>query len=242
MWGTFHQLRCSQSFRAMWNSFLTKTLAVDACPIFYQYITDTFFRNMIKQQFQLTNQEEQGGSDQALSYNEKNALRYAAGYVIRHLQKQVKRSAHPFKDELEFCLIELNETDNEESDESEDWVKNIDRGGLKHITNMTYMMFESMEIELRRHLRIADMAHGSGIKDKVKTEIVSNEDVRFYWCIVSADWDEEKSQCLLHMICDLWITIRGFSTVSGWLEKYKQTQTHKKTVQKSKGVRKQLCK
>lgn len=66
-----------------------------------------------------------------MTYNEKNALRYAAGYVIQHLQKQVKRSAHPLKDELEFCLIELNETDSEESNESEDWVESIDRGGTE---------------------------------------------------------------------------------------------------------------
>ena len=45
---------------------------------------------------------------------------------------------------------------------------------------------------------------------------------------------------ILSMMTDLWITIRGFSAVSGWLEQYKQA--HTKTVQKSKGVRKQLCK
>ena len=61
MWGTFHQLQCSQSYSGMWSTFLMRTLSVDACPIFYQYITDTFFRLMIKEQLQLTKEESCSG-------------------------------------------------------------------------------------------------------------------------------------------------------------------------------------
>ena len=203
MWGTFHQLGCSQSFRDMWSTFLMRTLSVDACPIFYRYITDTFFRLMIKEQLKLTKEESCSG-EQSLTYNKKNALRFAAGFVIRHLQKQIKRSAHPHKDELELCLIELNDGSKaKESDESGDWVKNIDRGGLTHISNMNYMMFEAMELQLHKHLKISNMVCGSRTKGKVETEILNSEDVLFYWCIVSAEWDEDKLQNLLHIICGL---------------------------------------
>ena len=96
---------------------------------------------MIRCRFPVRVQETQSCPKRKLSYNEKNALRYAAGYVMRHLKQKVKRSAHLLKDELEFCLTELTETDEDQDDESEDWVMAIDRGGLKHIRNMTYMMF-----------------------------------------------------------------------------------------------------
>ena len=69
--------------------------------------------------------------------------------------------------------------------------------------------------------------------------IKDNDDVQFYWSIVAAEWEEETAQALLKLIVDLWITIRGFSFASAWIEKFKKEQ--KKFVQKSKGVRKQLC-
>ena len=46
---------------------------------------------------------------------------------------------------------------------------------------------------------------------------------------------EEK---LLRLVVDMWVTIRGFSYSSAWIEKYKQE--HKKTTEKSKGIRKVL--
>ena len=59
------------------------------------------------------------------------------------------------------------------------------------------------------------------------------------WSMVAADWEEEEAQALLELVVDLWITIRGFSFASAWIEAFKAE--HKKSVQKSKGVRKQLC-
>ena len=40
------------------------------------------------------------------------------------------------------------------------------------------------------------------------------------------------------MLTDLWVTVHGFSFAKSMMEMYKQAQ--KKTVQKSKGVQKQL--
>ena len=87
MWGKFHQLRCSHQFSCLWNTFLMEALQVDPCQIFSQYLTDKFFREMIFLHFFLKKKQEQEHGEEALSYNEKNALRYTAGYVIRHLKK-----------------------------------------------------------------------------------------------------------------------------------------------------------
>ena len=50
------------------------------------------------------------------------------------------------------------------------------------------------------------------------------------WSMLSVDIDDSFSSELLDDIIKLWVTIRGFSTVSAWMEEYKQTTktgTHK---------------
>ena len=68
--------------------------------------------------------------------------------------------------------------------------------------------------------------------------ITTDKDVLFYWSIISAEWEEKEEHILLRMLIGLWVTVGGFSFAKSMLERYKQAQ--KKTVQKSKGVRKQL--
>ena len=70
------------------------------------------------------------------------------------------------------------------------------------------------------------------------SKILCDEDVLFYWAIVSADWGVKDSNMLLQEIVEHFVTIRGFSFASGWMEKYKKAT--KKSTQKSKGLRKQL--
>ena len=62
-------------------------------------------------------------------------------------------------------------------------------------------------------------------KEKIINELSTNEDVLFYWLIVGADIEEDDERVhteLLRRIIELFVTIRGFSYASGWLEKYKQ--------------------
>lgn len=66
---------------------------------------------------------------------------------------------------------------------------------------------------------------------------MADEDVRHYWSLVSANWSEEETS-KLSLISKKWMNVRGFSSASAFVEKYKQAT--KKTVQKSKGLRKNL--
>ena len=96
---------------------------------------------------------------------------------------------------------------------------------------MRHIMPLWMELALRKHLTEQPPNF------REVAEIIKNDDdVQFFWSLVAADWEEEKAQALLS---DLWITIRGFSFASSWIEKFKTE--HKKAVQKSKGVWKHLC-
>ena len=169
-----------------------------------------------------------------LTYEEQNALRYTCGYVTRAL---IKRSAHPLKEEMVCCLVELNEPEEDTEHGSEDWIKRIDRGGLTHVGNMTFGMFQSMELVVRQFLG-EDLAQLKRIKVELQEKITSDDDVLFFLEIVSAEWEVEENEALSKLIAEHYITIHGFSFVSGLLEKYKQA--HKTSIQKSKGVRKQL--
>ena len=64
-------------------------------------------------------------------------------------------------------------------------------------------------------------------------------DVQFYWTLISQDIDDEEDAIeLLTDVCDMWITIRGFSMASAWLEEYKKQKKTK--VAKKRGLRKDL--
>ena len=201
---------------------------------FYQYVVDRVFDGLIKQHYKLDKLEKMS-VEVKLTYEEQNALRYTCGYVTRAL---IKRSAHPLKEEMVCCLVELNEPEEDTEHGSEDWIKRyVDRGGLTHVGNMTFGVFQSMELVVRQFLS-EDSAQLRRFKVELQEKITSDDDVLFFWEIVSTGWEVEESQALLKLIAEHYITIRGFSFVSGLLEKYKQA--HKRSIQKSKGVRKQL--
>ena len=205
-------------------------------PIFCQYVGYHVFQQLTKLQYPLTEPSEAAKTSRsALTYEEINALRYAAGYVPRILKKKLLKSAHPLKEDLQLCLLDLLDDGDEDSNESQDWVELINRGGLTRVNNNTFEVFVAMEYALRRHLNV-DQA--PNLTDRVNSAIIENEDVQFLWSILSSDWDEETGSILLEMVVSQWVKIRGFSVASAWVERYKSTQ--KKTTQKSKGVRKQL--
>ena len=57
-------------------------------------------------------------------------------------------------------------------------------------------------------------------------DVIKSDDVQFYWLISTADFEEEDNEVtdvLLKKIVELYFTMRGFSHVSTWMEKYKQS-------------------
>ncbi len=234
MWGQYHKLRTSDG---KWQRFLETATSTPPCPIFYQHVTDAVFKQIIvKQQYPIQRaQNSEGEGEVSLTFEETNGLRYAAGYVPRALKKKLRKSAHPLKSELTLCILDMLDDGDEEHDSSCKWIDMIDRGGLTHVNTVTYHAFLLMEVELRKHLGAEPLP---SLKDVAKI-VKDSDDVQFYWSMVAADWEEEEAQGLLELVVDLWITIRGFSFASTWMEKFKAE--HKKSVQKSKGVRKQLC-
>ena len=48
MWGQYHLIRSSAVFREMWLGILHPLHGCTPCPIFYQYVTDNVFKQLIK--------------------------------------------------------------------------------------------------------------------------------------------------------------------------------------------------
>ena len=111
-------------------------------------------------------------------------------------------------------------------------------GEASSLLTIRHHFFHAVEMNVRRHFsKTSAPTLSAGSKAALVESITTDEDLLFYWSI-SAEWEEKEEQILLWMVIDLWVTVRGFSFAKSMLEMYKQAQ--KKTVQKSKGVRKQL--
>ena len=133
----------------------------------------------------------------SITVHEMNALRYAAGYIPRALQKKLQKSAHPLKEELQLCMLDLLDDGDEENGTADDWLNLIDRGGLKHVNEGTFQAILAMELELRKHLRPQQPPN---FVHEVTEHILKNEDVLFHWSLVASDWEDEETKALLELV------------------------------------------
>ena len=96
----------------------------------------------------------------------------------------------------------------------------MNRGGLWHIRENTHSFFSCLEVRI--HLQ--SLLNEANKKQKIIQEL-DNENVQFYWLIVGTDFEEDNQEVhseLLKRIVELFVTMRGFSYASAWLEKYEQ--------------------
>ena len=237
MWSAYHSLRTSDTYDSAWKVFLHKSGVTDASGtrMFTQYVGDHMFRALVKLSCPLEPASASASSQATLTYEETNALRYAAGWIPRALKKQLTKSTHPLSKDLKLCLLDLLDDGDEDTDDTKAWVDLVNRGGLTRVNDLTFEAFLAMEQEVRKHLTKDKVPR---LGDDVKQAVIDNDDVQFYWSMISADWEPESAAVLLEMAVSQWVKIRGFSFASGWVEEFKVSQ--KKTLQKSKGVRKQL--
>ena len=108
---------------------------------------------------------------------------YLGIFITRHVYCKLKDSKHNLKDEL--CLSELNDVHPEEmKDESNKWMTEVNRGGLKHVTNMIYCMFASAEIEIRNHIQLQHTSES----DPVNILDAKKKKCRMMMCYFIGQW------------------------------------------------------
>ena len=241
MWGMYYSIRTSQTFTFLWSTFLQQSNS-QATSLFYQSVTDKLFEKRIEFHFPISSSSESVEVDMStLTFEEENALRYAAGYVLRTVRKKISKSSSPQREELIESVDMLFRCDDEveEQDASSSWMAIVDRGGLVHISNDLYRVFVAMELNIRGYLRIENASKMvSNMEGKIVSSLLANEDVLFYWCIVCCEIPEDIANVVLKYIAELWTTIRGFSFAKSFMELYKQKT--KKPLQRSKALRKNL--
>ena len=238
LWRDYFLERSSEHFVSNWVSFL-KSLHLTPTPVLYQHVTDLIFRQLIHSSLLGS----KGKADiLSLTKNEGRAMRYAIGYICRHLRKKIEKYHHEHKEELILCLVSLcKDSDSQDHGTDEDWIKAQDRGGLLYVKETTYSLFLSIETEVRANLQELTGVKPTSSADVMIAKITKSEDVLFYWQICSADFEIEDSEVhdlLLQMITKLYMNMRGHSYSNALMERFKQSK--KKLIQRSKSLRRDV--
>ena len=196
MWSKYHILRTSSKYTSDWRNFINpihSDIATECMLI--QFIGHYVFKEIVKRHFTVSLSQKTSTSDFSMSYEEKNALRYSAGYVTRSVKKEIAKSSHPLKDDIVWCIDDMTGCDEDLDIDSSDWIMLIDRGGLTCVNNITFELFQAMEIEFHEHLKLPLPENFRSI---VASAIVNNKDVLFFWDIISTEWEEEVSRIMIN--------------------------------------------
>ena len=112
----------------------------------------------------------------------------------------------------------------EGNDGTEDWLNASDRGGLVHIDDNTYLLFREIEMVVRRHFNrgTAHTLDCNG-KESLLNAIVQEEHVQFQWCMMTTTIHDATASTLLRMLCEHYVTIRGYSFAGSCVELYRKS-------------------
>ena len=225
------------------NSIAEEVPVVD--PMIWQCLIDKLFLQSLLEHGP-TSQLTTGATtaEITLSLVEQNAVRYAAGFVVRKLLKKHHRNESPAANACGSCLKEMTAEDNPDcsqtgsfNDYRRIWISMTDRGGLTHVNNLTFSIF--IEFEKLVQSKLLSSFHGELSVSKMTEEIAEDNDIKFLWslqatCITSDKLEKE----LLNELIKEWVVLRGHSLTNKYLEMYKSNI--KKSLSKKKGLRKQL--
>ena len=240
IWSSYQRLRCSQEYTAVWQAFFRNLGIVEAHPLFWQTVGDGMLAQIIKKKFPLLSaaapqDSTEGSTRPSLTLREMNALRYAAGYVPRAVFKKLNLHPSAVNTRLQKCLQDLLQ-ESSGNLASEEWLDLVDRGGLCRVNDTAFSLFQAMEVEVRSHLQLHAAVVTENFKEAVTRRVFESDEVKTFWTWLSNEWEDEDSKLLFRMIVELFVTVRGFSYASAWIEQHKINTA--KTLQKSKGLRK----
>ncbi len=238
MWAKYHQLRTSDLYREFWTQFVGEASVSPASPIFYQYVGNNLFQMLIMECYSIHSYEDDLDI-LPLTYIETNALRYVAGNVCHSVRKKIINKKHPLKGTLIIAIGDMGEDSDRSTSSTSNWMNMVDRGGLFHISDVTYKFFHCMEMLVRKVFHRNNVRNfNTETKDRLIISILHDEEVTSHWNNLMEEVESDEANVLLKMVVELYITIRGYSFTKTLVEEYKQVA--KKTTQKSKSLRKTI--
>ena len=95
-------------------------------------------------------------STESIKNIEENALQYVAGYIYmcQKIISQLKKWKHEHKEILLFFMSDTSGSEKDIDKDTETWTNLLDKGGLYHVSDITYDLFYHMELELRKYFNL----------------------------------------------------------------------------------------
>ena len=247
LWSTFHRLRMDANLTCKWKEMTTKFKVKIEDSLLEQSVYQEVFEMCIKEYYaskSITVNE--CIAEVSVSVDELNTMRYVCGYVAHSLLKRYEKKSGEVFSQYVTCLGEMAVAGHQDDDllsYSRRWIDQVNRGGLFPLNDETFHLFIEVEkcvrLHLPKHLATNSRLDRDFFTANVHEKVIQNEDVQFYWALLSQDIDSpEDAETLLGEIIKLWVTIRGFSMVASWMEVYKAEKNT--TTEKSTGLRKSL--
>ena len=196
--------------------------------VFIQTLTSETFEQLLSERICAAKTTQCGSDEVQFTYEEENAIRYMAGFVVRRLQKQLDAK------DINM-LIESDEATISDANSTE-WINLIDRGGLVHVNDTCYQLFLAIEHTTWQEIQISKVGSmDDGFRRYLENTLSTDNNILFNWTMITGD-ETEREDVLLALI-KLWVT-RGFSLAKAVMEKYRNDS--KKTTTKSKGLQTRL--
>ncbi len=237
----FHQARL-EFLPDLWHTLTTSIGLADIEPINLQAVCRELFQHCMGEFFVLLEAKEAPSTrtDVELSADEENVVRYASGYVGMKLMKQLRMVKGSKAAQYRECLSHMAKTGEDSSfyAYTTKWIDTVNRGGLFEVNDGTYNFFKAVEVKTRQLLP-QHLIESAKSKEWIIEAMLYDNMVQAHWKVVAVDVvDEEDCNDLLRKIVDMWITMRGFSIVSNWMDAYKRVKD--KTLKKAKSLRQGL--
>ena len=251
LWSNFHKLRFDPEIQALWVSYqaaiTTPPSLQDEGKLLLQLLLDRILKRLIADEATECSTAAVPERHVCLSSREQNVVRYMAGYVVRKMKKKFTEPSKQLeiqrKRQLFLRVLSAMESKDRHDDVSSfqatcDWVEMIDREGLCHVSDETYLMMEAIEVETRRYLRPdgVQQAPGQAVQQQIVCSILDNQAILSRWDFLASPIPpryEAYSIELLKEVATLWTTVRCFSFAKSWNDKTSQEKFKKHGTRKT---------
>ena len=138
----------------MWRSLFEMEGIPKLSALVYQHVNEKLYADLIKSHFSATMDSHSSIDVPALTVDEENVIRYAAGFVPFKLLKRYEKSSSVDAVSFTECLSSLA-VDGDESSLLEytmKWTRLVNRGGLFEINDTAFMLFKEIELIVRKRV------------------------------------------------------------------------------------------
>ncbi len=241
---TFPVIRYSENYRICWQRLSNKAKTINS-PLLNYHLTYRIYEHILNVITADQSSANSSDNQQQLTLDETAAITCVGGFIVRTSIKKITRKNPKNKNDLLYLLFQLLEDPDEPDDLVSlpetfnicEWTRIVDRGGLFHCTQEFIAMLVLIEKQIKNSIE-----HTSSQLplDKLKTDLMKCTSTNSTWTECFATSSEYKTQQndLFKIVINEYLTLRGFSFTSRWMEKYKYK--NKKNITKTKSLRTKL--